>query len=129
MPKKTEDPLPADERTAARPGRFKPGQSGNPRGRPRKKSPSIKTDLSRILQEKIGVTKGGRQEKISRGEAMLHALLSKALSGDIRASTAIMTAMLRLEPKESEQTGLDVPPSKDDDEIVADFLRRHGASK
>jgi hypothetical protein len=128
MPKKTEDP-PADERTPARPGRFKPGQSGNLRGRPKKKSPSIKSDLSRILQEKIGVTKGGRQEQITYSEAMLHALFSKALKGDIRAATAILAAMFKLEPKEADQVVPDAPLSADDTEILADFLRRHAESK
>jgi hypothetical protein len=127
MPQQTDEPQEV-ARTPSRPSRFKPGQSGNPRGRPKKKSPSIKTDLSRIIQEKIGVTKGGRQEKITRGAAMLHAIFSKALNGDVRAATAIMTLMLRLEPKEAEHAVPDAPLSKEDNEIVADFLRRHGAS-
>jgi hypothetical protein len=129
MPKKSEDPPPADERTPARRGRFKPGQSGNLRGRPKKRSPSIKNDLFRILQEKIDVIKGGRREQMTRGEAMLLAVSSKAINGDIRAVNAMLTPILKMEPEEAEQSAPDAVLSVGDEEIIADFLRRNGSSK
>ena len=45
-------------------GRFKPGQSGNPRGRP-KGTLNLKTDLQQELAERISVREGDRQLTVS----------------------------------------------------------------
>jgi hypothetical protein len=71
------------------------------------------------------VREAGKQKRISRQQALLLRLLEKALSGDVRAASTIMTIMLKLEPKPNEQVVRDDSISDDDHEIVADFLRRN----
>ena len=108
-------------------GRFRPGRSGNPRGRP--KGPrSIRSELAGILKERIGVREGGKHKRISRQHALLLKLLEKALGGDIRAATTIINNMLKLEPQGPEQAVPEGNLSVDDREIVADFLRRNQPS-
>jgi hypothetical protein len=62
------------------PHRFKKGQSGNPKGRP--KLPDIREALAKVLaDEKDGVT---------ALEATLRALRNKAVRGDIRAAEVLL---------------------------------------
>jgi Family of unknown function (DUF5681) len=64
--------------------RFKPGQSGNPKGRPKGiKNPSVL--LQRILKEKVTLREGDKVTTIPKMEAMIRRLIAKALMGDAKA--------------------------------------------
>jgi hypothetical protein len=65
-------------------GQFKPGQSGNPRGRP-KGSRSVAATLDEIVGEKVPVTLSGKARRIPADEAMLRRLLNDALRGNPQA--------------------------------------------
>ena len=64
--------------------RFKKGQSGNPKGRPRG-SRNFSTDLRETLEEPIRVTHHGKAKTVSTQLAALMRLREKALGGDVRA--------------------------------------------
>lgn len=64
--------------------RFKAGQSGNPKGRP-KGVRNFKTDLRATLRAPVKLMSGGRPRKVSTQKAMLLRLREKALGGDSRA--------------------------------------------
>ncbi len=64
--------------------RFKPGQSGNPKGRPQGRE-NIATTIHRILQEKIRIRDGTRVRTASKIAAAIQVTVNKALSGDQRA--------------------------------------------
>jgi len=64
--------------------RFKPGQSGNPKGRP-KGVRNFETDVQATLEAPVKVTRDGKPRKLSTQEAALLRLREKALSGDARA--------------------------------------------
>ena len=83
--------------------RFKPGQSGNPKGRP-KSSPNLANDLSAELGEQITVREGGQARHISKQRALIKSLMAKALQGDVRATTALLALYARVisEPPEDE---------------------------
>ena len=70
-------------------GQFKPGQSGNAKGRPKGKR-NLVTDLMAELSQKLLITEGGQQHRITKQQAMLKALLAKSLKGDVRAATALL---------------------------------------
>jgi uncharacterized protein DUF5681 len=76
--------------------RFKPGQSGNPGGRP-KGSQNFKTLLDRILKEEVSLQDGTQSRKISKAEAIMRRLIVGALKGDTRDLHALF--------KLAEQTG------------------------
>jgi methionine synthase II (cobalamin-independent) len=64
--------------------RFKKGQSGNPKGRP-KGSKNVATVLQKANRQVIKVTKGGRIKRMSLVEAIIQQLINKAASGDLKA--------------------------------------------
>lgn len=101
---------------------FKPGQSGNPRGRP-KGTKNLRTDLREELAEKITVTEGGKKLIISKQRAMLKSLMAKSIRGETAAARALINLIVGLEQadvhdKQPEELGAD------DLEILAAFKQR-----
>ena len=68
--------------------RFKPGQSGNPSGRP-KGSPNIKTMFEKILKETISLREGNITKKITKAEAVVRGLVIGAMKGDTRSQMTL----------------------------------------
>ncbi|MFG1299825.1 DUF5681 domain-containing protein [Xanthobacter sp. V3C-3] len=68
--------------------RFKPGQSGNPKGR-QKGSKSFKATVGAILNEKIKVQTPQGTKRITKLEALVHTNLNNALKGDPKASDQV----------------------------------------
>lgn len=75
--------------------RFKPGQSGNPRGRP-KGTKNLKTDLAEELRERVVIREGGQSKEVTKQQAVIKAILKRTLQGDSRASTLLTSLMMRL---------------------------------
>jgi hypothetical protein len=75
---------------------FKPGQSGNPKGRP-KGIKNLNTDLEEELNEKLVLTEAGKTIETTKQRAMLKSLFAKALKGDTRASNILLNLIIGLE--------------------------------
>jgi hypothetical protein len=101
---------------------FKPGQSGNPRGR-RRHVRNFKTDLLEELREQITIRENGRERRISKQRAFVKALVTAAIKGDMRAANAIVSFRTRLagdhEADDPKQTS-----ASDDIDIVEAFIAR-----
>lgn len=69
--------------------RFKPGQCGNPKGRP-KGSKNVTTHIREEMNVRIPVTEEGKRRKITKGQAVAKQLVNKAVAGDPKAAAAIM---------------------------------------
>lgn len=69
--------------------RFKPGQSGNPRGR-QKRGTTIVEAVSDELRATITVRENGRQFRITKAETVAKSLVMKAAKGDTKAFALIM---------------------------------------
>ena len=68
--------------------RFKPGHSGNPKGRP-KGAQSDSTLLQAELKRSVAITENGRSGKLSKRAVMIRNLVNKAM-GDIRAAQIVI---------------------------------------
>lgn len=69
--------------------RFKPGQSGNPKGRP-KKSALIAERIMKAFNEQVTVRTADGEVRISKFDAIVQQILAKAAKGDARAQRLVM---------------------------------------
>lgn len=69
--------------------RFKPGQSGNPKGRP-KGSRNFQTDLLKILGRMVLVKDRDGSRMVRAQEAAILRLCEKALNGDLRSLNLLL---------------------------------------
>jgi hypothetical protein len=72
---------------------FKPGQSGNPAGRP-KGSKNFRTDFMEELQLKIEITEGGKKQEVTKQRAIIKRMINGAMSGEVKAADAVMKLSL-----------------------------------
>ena len=119
------DALPAarDDRVGYRrppkDSQFKPGVSGNPRGRPRG-SKSVADIVRKIISQKVTITENGRSRRVPRLEAILLRAAGEASRGEPRA--------LRLLLQLSERYGGEAMPVGAERETMAadlEILRRY----
>ena len=71
--------------------RWKKGQSGNPKGRPKADRKGL-LDISDILTRPVEVIEKGRVKRIPPYEAMMKKTAEKALKGDVRAMIKFIKA-------------------------------------
>jgi Family of unknown function (DUF5681) len=89
--------------------RFKPGQSCNPKGRPRGSS-NVSTVVERVINTPVKVREGKKTRKVPMIEAVYHAHVIKATQGDARSAnvffgTAQKMGLLTNRGLESEAQG------------------------
>jgi len=75
---------------------FKPGQSGNPKGRP-KGVRNFETDLDEALRALVEVKTNGGIRRITMQKALLQTLAEKARDGDLRAIQHLTSLILRMD--------------------------------
>lgn len=68
---------------------FKPGQSGNPKGRP-KGSPNLLKLISKHAAKKVSVLEVGIEKKMARMDVVILAMFNKASKGDVSAARLLI---------------------------------------
>jgi hypothetical protein len=100
---------------------FKPGISGNPRGRP-KGSRGFKTELAEALNARVRVVENGRRRSITTVAATLRRLVERAVTkGDLRAIERLLTYAQQLE---REPIASAAPLEDEDHQLIAAALAR-----
>ena len=102
---------------------FKPGFSGNKKGRPKGSKNTLKL-LNEALSQKISVNQNGKKTQISKKTAMLTQLINKGISGDLKAIQILFPYMLTIDMKEEEKEQVLKALSKNDQDIVDLFTKR-----
>src|SRR3954453_11139330 len=69
--------------------RFKPGQSGNPSGRP-KGSKNLKTLVQKLAETKVKFTRGSRTKTVTWAEALVFKVFQSALAGNEKAQVTAL---------------------------------------
>jgi Family of unknown function (DUF5681) len=101
--------------------RWKPGQSGNPKGRPKGSRP-VGAILQEIIQQKVPVTENGKTRRIPALEVMLRRLANDAMRSDQKAIKFLLSLVDRY--AESPETTLQFREILAEDEaILAQYLR------
>jgi hypothetical protein len=68
---------------------FRPGQSGNPAGRP-KGVRNIRTELFEELNESVSILDGANRIEVSKARAIVKTLITLAIAGDPRAIATVI---------------------------------------
>lgn len=108
-------------------GRFEPGQSGNPSGRP-KGSRNLKTIVDVVLNEKVEVIENSKRRKVTKLELIVRQVVNKAAAGEIKNAALLLKVLVTgtsgNDPKPSEQMALG---GADDEQLLTELLLAHGA--
>lgn len=102
--------------------RFKPGQSGNPKGRPKKRK-NLPAHVNHLLRKKMRITEQGETRSATGHEAVALILMTKALKGEQWAVKMVMDLERQhIDPDE-------FADSVDVESIVMDYLSKESDSK
>ncbi|CCB66553.1 DUF5681 domain-containing protein [Hyphomicrobium sp. MC1] len=123
----TEKPIKVPPKDAVGYGRppkqhqFKPGQSGNPKGRP-KSTPTIQQIMAKEATKHVKIKQGENIVTVSKMEALARRVFSKALEGDLSAARVIF--QLAAEPETAEGAGSKEPFTLPGDDAIKRMLKR-----
>lgn len=93
--------------------RFKPGKSGNPKGRP-KGSRNRATLLEEVVNARIQVSENGQRKNVTKLEAGYIQLANKAAGGDLQAIKMLNDMYdrhMRIKPSEASSSVSAPPPT------------------
>ena len=101
--------------------RFKPGCSGNPRGRPEKRK-TVSVLIEEALARRISLEENGRPRKISAEEIIIRRLVNAAAKGDLKAVQLLL--QLRDRYRDSSAESIDPQDLESDREILDAYVCR-----
>lgn len=105
-----------DERDQA--GRFRSGQSGNPRGRPKTRH-GVDAAVTKALQEKVTVTEQGRRRRKPKLDVTATQVVNKGAGGDLRAAKLTFDLARKAEERAEVEASRAPAMTQSDHEIAA----------
>jgi Family of unknown function (DUF5681) len=108
-------------RRPPRAGRFRPGQSGNPRGRPRN-ARGVGALVQRALNERVEAKENGRRRRITLLEAVVKQLVNRAANGDQRATQFVFSLLHADQGRPPPRAAHEI--DEGDALVVAELVRR-----
>ena len=105
--------------------RFKPGQSGNPSGRP-KAAKRLLSELEAALSAPVTIKVGSRKRRVSKMQAAVKSLADRAAAGDPRVLRMLLAELRHAESRAAEEPAVQETLSATDQEVIAAMLQRIG---
>ena len=102
--------------------RFKKGQSGNPRGRPRA-SKNLSTLLTEVLNEHVTVAENDGRRKITKREAIIIQLVNRSAQADLQAIKILLDMVRQIEIRTEADTAVS-PFGLADEKVIAQLKAR-----
>lgn len=78
------------ESGASSKGRFKPGKSGNPKGRPKKVVEARTSPFDVVIDRKLSITRNGQLREVTMEEALQHRTYQDAIAGKRMAQREVL---------------------------------------
>jgi hypothetical protein len=103
-----------------RANQFKPGKSGNPKGRPTG-AKSEATILQDLLQHKIGLSERGKTRRITLHEAILRRIAEDCLKGNTKSAAFLLNRYHAMTSNEPDESGL----SDDEQTVLETYLEKY----
>jgi hypothetical protein len=103
---------------------FKPGQSGNRKGRP-KGARNFVTELERELNAVVPITENGVRKTVRKKQIIAKQLVNKAAAGDVKATTLVLNETRLLDPSAVGAGAIPTQPFLGEDEtVLSSILKR-----
>ena len=102
-------------------GRWKPGQSGNPKGR-KKGAKSVSKIIEEALMRKVSIVEDGRRVRLTVQEVIIRNLANAAARGDMKA----VVTLFRLRDHYHDSTEIVLNPDEldlNDQAIIEEYLQ------
>src|SRR3954465_12409756 len=111
--------------------RFKKGNPGRSKGRPRAGALSAEQARQKVLAQGVALTKDGRRTIVYGIEALYQQVFAKALNGDMRAATLLLKAPANENEARAalSDAQADHEPAPEDRALIERYLRRTGWRK
>jgi hypothetical protein len=98
---------------------FKPGKSGNPKGRP-KGAKSAETILQELLQQKISLNERGKTRRITVLEGILRRIAEDCLMGNIKSAAFLLNRLQAMSSDQTDESEL----SGDEQTVLETYLKK-----
>ena len=111
-------------------GQFKPGHSGNPKGRPKGRRSPDKI-IADVLNKKITVTEGGKTKRVSQIEALCRRVFNDGLKGNPKATDQALKLIQIMSTVQADHGLLGdgtLPDTAADLKTIQTLLRHHDIS-
>jgi hypothetical protein len=104
--------------------RFKPGESGNPKGR-RSRSRNMKTILAEVLDEPVQMKINGQLKRVSTMEAAVRVVVTRVFKSDPKAVAAFFVLLKQTGyGTELAESSPELLAGVDHEEVLREFLGR-----
>jgi len=115
---------------------FKPGQSGNPKGKRRKGSlvGQLKAELERALRQNVTLRQGEKEQTVTMRAAGIRQLVTQFADGDPRARRDLIHLAGKLGVDlmagrgEGIEEAIETAVLAEDEVLLADYVQRHGGN-
>ncbi len=103
---------------------FRPGKSGNPKGRP-KGTKNLSTLIQKELRKRVYLTEDGRRKRTTKAQVFATRIVNEGLAGDLKVAAPHLMKAAGGEDREPHAgTAQDVLGRPEDELVMASIVRR-----